>query len=128
MGFLKEFKVFALKGNVMDLAIAVIIGAAFSAIVASLVEDVVTPLLLTPALEAARVQNLDQLAWGSVKYGKFLAALIKFIIVALVLFSFIQGINRLQRKKDDSVQEAPAKPELSLSEKLLTEIRDNLKK
>ena len=125
MGFIKEFKDFALKGNVVDLAIAVIIGAAFGAIVSSLVDDVITPLLLTPALEAANVQDLDKLAWGTVKYGKFLAAIIKFLIVALVLFLIIQGMNRLKRKKEDAA--APAPPEYSLQEKLLMEIRDSLK-
>jgi large conductance mechanosensitive channel len=127
MGMLKEFKDFALKGNVVDLAIAVIIGAAFGAIVSSLVEDVVTPLLLTPALKAAHAENLEQLSWGAVKYGKFLAAIIKFVIVALVLFMVIQGMNRLNRKKDAKAQE-PAAPEYTLSEKLLMEIRDGLKK
>jgi large conductance mechanosensitive channel len=126
MGFIKEFKEFALKGNVVDLAIAVIIGAAFGAIVSSLVDDVVTPLLLTPALKAAHAEDLDKLAWGTVKYGKFLAAVIKFVVVALVLFLVIQGLNRLKRKKDAQVN-APAVPELTLSEKLLTEIRDNIK-
>jgi large conductance mechanosensitive channel len=126
MGFIKEFKEFALKGNVVDLAIAVIIGAAFGAIVSSLVDDVITPLLLTPALKAAHAEDLDKLAWGTVKYGKFLAAIIKFIVVALVLFLVIQGLNRLKRKKDAQVN-APAVPELTLSEKLLTEIRDNIK-
>jgi large conductance mechanosensitive channel len=126
MGFIKEFKEFALKGNVVDLAIAVIIGAAFGAIVSSLVDDVVTPLLLAPALKAAHAADLDKLAWGAVKYGKFLAAIIKFIVVALVLFMVIQGINRLKRKKDAQV-DAPAVPQLTLSEKLLTEIRDNIK-
>jgi large conductance mechanosensitive channel len=124
MGFVKEFKEFALKGNVVDLAIAVIIGAAFGAIVSSLVDDVITPLLLTPALKAANAQDLDKLAWGAVKYGKFLAAVIKFIIVALVLFLIIQGMNRLKRKKEVV---APAPPEYSLQEKLLMEIRDSLK-
>jgi large conductance mechanosensitive channel len=124
MGFIKEFREFALKGNVVDLAIAVIIGAAFGAIVSSLVDDVITPLLLTPALEAANVQDLDKLAWGTVKYGKFLAAIIKFVIIALVLFLIIQGINRLKRKKEAV---APAPPEYSLQEKLLMEIRDSLK-
>lgn len=126
MGFIKEFKEFALKGNVVDLAIAVIIGAAFGAIISSFVEDVVTPLLLTPALKAANAEDLDQLAWGAVKYGKFLAAVIKFIIVALVLFLLIKAMNRLQRKKEEAV--APVTPELSLSEKLLVEIRDRLRK
>lgn len=127
MGFIKEFKDFALKGNVVDLAIAVIIGAAFGAIVSSAVEDVITPLLLTPALEAAGVKNLEQLTWGAVKYGNFLAAVLKFLIISLVLFLIIQGINRLKRKKEEAVV-APAKPELSLTEKLLTEIRDSVKK
>ena len=124
MGFIKEFKEFALKGNVVDLAIAVIIGAAFSAIVSSLVDDVVTPLLLTPALKAANAEDLDKLAWGAVKYGKFLSAIIKFIIVALVLFLVIQGINKMKRKKEEV---SPAPPEYSLQEKLLMEIRDSLK-
>lgn len=126
MGMIKEFKEFALKGNVIDLAIAVVIGAAFGAIVSSLVEDVITPLLLTPALEAAGAEDLDQLAWGAVKYGSFLAAVLKFFIIALVLFMIIQGINRLNRKKEDKAA-APSSPELSLTEKLLTEIRDGIK-
>jgi large conductance mechanosensitive channel len=126
MSFIKEFKEFALKGNVVDLAIAVVIGAAFGAIVSSLVDDVITPLLLAPALKAAHAEDLDKLAWGAVKYGKFLSAIIKFIVIALVLFLVIQGINRLKRKKDAQV-DAPAVPQLTLSEKLLTEIRDNIK-
>ena len=72
MGMVKEFKDFIMKGNVVDLAVAVIIGAAFNSIVSSLVYDVITPLLLTPALKAAHAENLDSLAWGAVKYGKFL--------------------------------------------------------
>jgi len=125
MGFVKEFKEFALKGNVVELAIAVIIGAAFGAIVSSLVEDIITPLLLQPALDAAGVKDLDKLAWGAVKYGNFLAAVIKFFIVALVLFLLIQGLNRLKRKREAPV--VPAAPEYTLQEKLLMEIRDSLK-
>ncbi|HUS02299.1 MAG TPA: large conductance mechanosensitive channel protein MscL [Chitinophagaceae bacterium] len=124
MGFIKEFKEFALKGSVVDLAIAVIIGAAFGAIISSLVDDVITPLLLTPALKAAHAENLDQLSWGAVKYGKFISAVIKFIIIALVLFFIIQGINKMKRKKEAPVATAP--PEFSLQEKLLMEIRDSL--
>lgn len=126
MSFIKEFREFALKGNVVDLAIAVIIGAAFSAIITSLVDDVITPLLLAPALKAARVEDLDKLAWGAVKYGNFLSAVLNFIVIALVLFLVIQGINRLKRKKEAAAA-APAAPELTLSEKLLTEIRDGLR-
>jgi large conductance mechanosensitive channel len=124
MGFIKEFKEFALKGNVIDLAIAVIIGAAFGAIITSLVNDVITPLLLTPALKAANAENLEQLSWNGVKYGKFLSSIITFLIVAFVLFILIQGINKLKRKKEAV---APAPPEYSLQEKLLMEIRDSLK-
>ena len=124
MGFIKEFKEFALKGNVVDLAIAVIIGAAFGAIISSLVDDVITPLLLTPALKAANAEDLDKLAWGAVKYGKFLSAIIKFIIIALVLFIMIQALNKMKRKKEAV---SPAPPEYSLQEKLLMEIRDSLK-
>ncbi len=124
MGFIKEFREFALKGNVVELAVAVIIGAAFGLIIASLVGDVITPLLLTPALKAAGAENLDQLSWGTVKYGRFLVAVINFILVALVLFFIIKGINRLKRNK----AEVPKTPELTLSEKTLLEIRDSLKK
>ena len=68
MGFIKEFKDFALKGNIVDLAVAVVIGGAFGAIISSFVDDVITPLLLAPALKAANVEDLDKLMWGTVKY------------------------------------------------------------
>ncbi len=119
---LKDFKDFALKGNVVDLAIAVIIGAAFSAIISSLVDDVITPLLLTPALKAANAEDLDKLAWGAVKYGKFLAAVIKFIIIAWILFLLVQGMKKLERKQPPPPAEAP----LSTTDKLLTEINEKL--
>ena len=122
MGFIKDFKDFALKGSVVDLAVAVIIGAAFGAIISSLVDDVITPLLLTPALKAANAENLDQLTWGAVKYGKFLSAIIKFVIIAFILFLIISAMKRLQKKE----AAAPAAP--SSTDKLLLEIRDELKK
>src|SRR6478609_10749084 len=115
MGMIKEFKDFVMKGNIVELAVAVIIGGAFGAIVSSLVDDVITPLLLTPALKAAHAEDLDKLAWGAVKYGKFLSAVIKFVLVAMVLFLIIQGINKMKRKKEEV---APAPPEYSLQEKL----------
>lgn len=122
MGLIKEFKDFALKGNVVDLAVAVIIGGAFGAIVSSLVEDVITPLLLTPALKAAKAENLDQLHYGAVKYGKFLAAIIKFVIISFILFLIIKGMKGIQKKEEAK----PAVP--SSTDKLLIEIRDLLKK
>lgn len=120
---LKEFRDFAIKGNVVDLAVAVIIGGAFGVIVSSLVQDVITPLLLTPALKAINAEDIDQLKWGSVKYGKFLAAIINFIIIAFILFLIIKGINRLKKKEAPAA--APPTPEEVL---LLREIRDSLKK
>lgn len=120
---LKEFKDFALKGSVVDLAVAVIIGGAFGAIVSSMVDDVITPLLLTPALKAAGAENLDKLMWGAVKYGNFLSAIIKFTIIAFILFLLIKGMNSL-KKKDPP----PPPTEPSSTDKLLAEIRDELKK
>ena len=123
MGMLKEFRDFALKGNVVDLAIAVIIGGAFGAIISSLVDDVITPLLLQPALKAANAQDLDKLTWGAVRYGKFIAAVIKFIIIAFILFLIVKGMNKLKKK------EAPAGPAPTPEDVLLLrEIRDALKK
>ncbi|HVZ98046.1 MAG TPA: large conductance mechanosensitive channel protein MscL [Chitinophagaceae bacterium] len=125
MGFFKDFKAFASKGNVMDLAVAVIIGAAFGAIVTSLVNDIITPLILTPALNAAHLSDIKQLKWGSVTYGNFLAAIINFLVIALVIFMLIRSIASMQKKKE----EAPAAPpEPSSTDKLLMEIRDELKK
>jgi large conductance mechanosensitive channel len=123
MGLIKEFKDFALKGNVVELAVAVIIGAAFGAIVTSLVDDVITPLLLTPLLKAANIEDVDKLMWGAVKIGKFIAAVIKFILVAFVLFSLIKAANGLKKKEEAA---PPAEP--SSTDKLLMEIRDAVKK
>lgn len=126
MGFLKEFKEFAVKGNVIDLAVGVVIGGAFGKIVTSLVEDIITPALLTPALEAANLQNLSDLVipGTAIKYGNFLSAAISFIIVAFALFIMIKGINRLKRKEEP----APAAPAGPTQEQLLAEIRDLLRK
>jgi large conductance mechanosensitive channel len=123
MGMLKDFKDFALKGNVVELAIAVIIGAAFGSIVSSLVDDVITPLLLTPALKAINAQDIGQLSWGAVKYGKFLAAVIKFMIVAFILFLIIKGLKKLQKKDEPAPAAAPPEDVI-----LLREIRDELRK
>lgn len=125
MGFISEFKAFAVKGNVVDLAIAVIIGGAFGKIVSSFIENVITPLLLQPALEAANLTKIEELtAFGGVKYGLFLSAVINFIIIAFVLFLIIKGINA-SKKKEEVVVAPPAGP---TQEELLIQIRDLLKK
>ena len=121
MGFVQEFKTFAFKGNVIDLAVGVIIGAAFGKIVSSLVDDVITPLLLNPMLEAVGAENIAQLSWNGVKYGNFLSAVISFLCIAMVLFWLIKGANKLNKP----VEEVPAGP--SNEEVLLAEIRVLLK-
>jgi large conductance mechanosensitive channel len=123
---LKEFKSFAMRGNVVDLAIGVIIGAAFGKIVSSLIDDVITPLLLKPALDAANLTKLEELTiFNTVKYGTFLSALINFIIVAFVLFLIVKAMNAAQ-KKEEAKPTAPPPPPADIQ--LLTEIRDLLKK
>lgn len=125
MGMMSEFKAFAMKGNVVDLAIGVVIGAAFGKIVSSLIDDVITPLLLKPALEAANLSKIEELTiFGSVKYGVFLSSVINFIIVAFILFLIIKGINAARK---DEAAEPAAPPAPSNEEKLLMEIRDALK-
>jgi large conductance mechanosensitive channel len=121
---LKEFKAFAMRGNVIDLAIGVIIGGAFGKIIGSLIDDVITPLLLKPALEAAQLTELQELTlFGTVKYGNFLSAVINFIIIAFVLFLIIKGVNASKKKEEAAPAAAPPADII-----LLTEIRDLLKK
>lgn len=127
MGFTKEFKEFAMRGSVIDLAVGVVIGGAFNGIVKSLVDDIITPAVLTPVLKAANLADLAQLVipGTAIKYGNFISQVISFIIVAFVLFMVIKGINKM-KKKEAEIPAAP--PEPSATEKLLAEIRDALKK
>ncbi|HRH12614.1 MAG TPA: large conductance mechanosensitive channel protein MscL [Bacteroidia bacterium] len=127
MGFLSEFKAFAVRGNVIDMAIGVVIGGAFGKIVGSLVDDIITPAVLTPALKAANLTNLAELVipGTAIKYGNFLSTLISFIIVAIALFMIVKGINA-SKKKEEAKPAPPAEP--SSTDKLLMEIRDSLRK
>lgn len=123
MGFVKEFKEFAMKGNVIDMAVGVVIGAAFTKIINSLIEDVLTPMLLKPAMEAAHISDIKELTYGTIKYGNFLSNVINFIIVAFALFLVIKSINRFKKKEQIIVIVEPTKTEI-----LLSEIRDELKR
>lgn len=106
-GFIADFQKFISQGNVVDLAVAVVIGGAFGKIITSLVEDVITPGILTPALEAAKVKDLAQLAWGTVKYGSFLASIINFLVIAFCIFLIIRSFEKFKRKKEVVEEAAP---------------------
>lgn len=128
MSIVKEFKEFAMRGNVIDLAVGVVIGGAFGRIVSSLVDDIITPAILTPALKAAHLTDLSQLVLPgtAIKYGNFLSQIISFLLVAFALFLVIKAINSA-KKKDEAVG-LMTPPEPGNEEKLLSEIRDLLKK
>ena len=134
MGFIKEFKEFAMKGSLVDIAVAFVMGGAFGKVVSSFTDGIVSPLIgmiggadLSKNMYVLKDAVLD--ASGKVvteavamKYGDFLTAIINFIIVAFVMFLVIKGINSMKKKE----AEAPAEP--SSTDKLLAEIRDALKK
>jgi large conductance mechanosensitive channel len=122
---LKEFKAFVLRGNVVDLAVGVIIGAAFGSIVNSLVADIITPIMLQPALEAAGAQNLESWRPGGTQLGKFISSVISFIIISFVLFLIVKLMNKALRKEEAKPTVAPPPPPADIQ--LLTEIRDLLK-
>ena len=126
MSFLKEFKAFAMKGNVIDLAVGVIIGGAFGKIVSSLVGDILMPVIgiLTGGVDFSGLSAT--IGEAEIKYGMFIQNVFDFLIVALCIFLMIKGINRLNRKKEEKPAETTP-PAPSNEEKLLTEIRDLLK-
>ena len=121
---LKDLKAFLLRGNIVDLAVAVVIGAAFGAIVTSFVNDIITPLILNPAMKAAGVEKIAQLSWNGVAYGSFLSAVINFLFVGTVLFFVVKAAEKAQNlgKKEEAAEEEAAPTQ----EELLAEIRDLL--
>jgi len=128
MSMIKEFKEFAVKGNVVDMAVGIIIGAAFGKIVSSFVGDVIMPPIgvLLGGVDFSNLAFTIKEAAGSapavvISYGKFIQTLIDFTIIAFAIFIVIKALNSLKRKKE----EAPAEP--PVQEKLLVEIRDLLK-
>ncbi|SFP78020.1 large conductance mechanosensitive channel [Oscillibacter sp. PC13] len=139
-GFFAEFKQFIARGNVMDMAVGVIIGGAFGKISTSLVNDIIMPLvsMLTGGVDFSQwkwvlkeaVLNAAgevETAAVSVNFGTFLATILDFIIIAFAVFCMIKTINRMHRKKEEAPAAPPAPPEPSKEEILLTEIRDLLK-
>ena len=131
MGIIKEFKEFAVKGNVMDMAVGVIIGGAFGKIVSSLVDDVLMPLvgMVTGNVDFTNLsfQIGDGEGAAVLKYCTFIQNVVEFVIVAFCIFLMLKGINKLNRKKEAPAPE-PEAPKGPTQEELLTEIRDLLKK
>ena len=142
--FLQEFKAFAMRGNVIDLAVGVVIGGAFGKITTSLVNDIIMPLIsmITGGIDFSEwkwvlkdaVMELgadgvlvETQAAVSVNFGNLIAIILDFIIIAFAIFCLIKGINLLHKKKEEEPEAPPAEPEPSNEEKLLTEIRDLLK-
>jgi large conductance mechanosensitive channel len=138
MGFVKEFKEFATKGNVMDMAVGVIIGGAFGKIVSSLVDDILMPLIGKATGGVSFVDLFVNLSGGTAKtlaaakeagdavfaYGQFIQNIIDFLIIAFCIFLMIKGVNKLKKEKPAE----PAAPAGPTQEELLAEIRDILKK
>ena len=118
---LKDLKNFLLRGNVVDLAVAVIIGAAFGAIVTSLVNDIITPLILNPALSAAGVDKIAELSWNGIAYGNFLSAVINFLVIGTVLFFIVKAAEKAQslgKKQEEVVEEEPAPTEIEVLQEI----------
>ena len=138
--FFEEFKTFAMRGNVIDLAVGVVIGGAFGKITTSLVNDIIMPAvsMLTGGINfsdwkwilkeaVVDASGAEVAAAVSINYGTLISTIIDFIILAFAVFCMVKGINNLHRKKEEAPAAPPAPPEPSAEEKLLTEIRDLLK-
>lgn len=136
-GIVAEFKEFITRGNVMDMAVGIIMGGAFTAIVTSLVNDLLMPVIgvlfggidfstlkyvVRAADEAAGIEE------AAIKYGSFIQAIVNFLLIAVVIFLMVKGINKMRRKKEEPAPAPAPDPEPSEEVKLLTEIRDALKK
>lgn len=119
-----DFKNFIMKGNVLDLAVAVILGGAFSKIVESFIKDIITPVVLAPVLDAAKLKDIAELSAGGVKYGLFLSAVINFLLVAFVIFLVVRSFETAKRKlsRQEVMAEAATDPVLAQQQLLIDSI------
>jgi large conductance mechanosensitive channel len=119
-----DFKNFIMKGNVLDLAVAVILGGAFAKIVESFIKDIITPVVLAPLLEAAKLKDIAELSFNGVKYGLFLSALINFLLIALVIFLIVRSFETAKRKlsRQEAMAEIAADPALLQQQQLIESI------
>ena len=123
--FLREFKDFAMRGNVMDLAVGVIVGGAFSSITTSLINDILMPVIGIFVSQASFADLSFTIGEAVITYGNFIQAVLNFVIMAFVVFCLVKTVNRIGKKKEDAPPPSPPAP--SNEEKLLMEIRDLLK-
>ena len=126
-GFFAEFKTFIARGNVIDMAVGVIVGGAFSNITTSLINDIIMPILgiFTSSITFADLSI--EAGEAVIAYGNFIQAVVNFLVMAFVVFCLVRAINSFHRKKEETPTPPPAPPEPSHAEKLLEEIRDLLK-
>ena len=119
-----DFKNFIMKGNVLDLAVAVILGGAFAKIVESFIKDIITPVVLAPVLEAAKLKDIADLSAGGIKYGLFLSALINFLLIAFVIFLVVRSFEKAKRKlsRQEVMAEAATDPALAQQQLLIDSI------
>lgn len=128
--FFSDFRDFIMRGNVIDLAVAVILGGAFNGIVNSLVQDIITPAILSPAIKAAGVDTLSELTISGIKYGLFLSSVINFLVIAFCLFLVIRSFEAVKRKLIRKEEIAEAEAEVVAQEEVNAEIiaQENLTK
>ena len=126
-GFFGEFKQFIARGNVMDMAVGVIIGGAFSAITTSLINDIIMPLLGIFTSSISFADLAVEVGGAVITYGNFVQAVLNFLIMAFVVFCMVKAMNSFHKKKEEAPAAPAPEPEPSAEEKLLTEIRDLLK-
>jgi large conductance mechanosensitive channel len=112
-GFLADFQQFVMQGNVVDLAVAVIIGGAFGKIIESFVADIVTPAILSPVLTQMKLDDLKELSLNGIKYGSFLAAVINFVVIALSIFVMVRALEKAKnlRKREEAAGIVPPDPQ-----------------
>ena len=126
-GFMAEFRKFIARGNVMDLAVGVIIGGAFKTIVDSLTNGILMPFGALSTGEPTSPPPTSRVRGATIAFGSFIQAVVNFLIMAFVIFCLVKAINPFHRKKEEAAETAPAEPVLTTQEQLLTEIRDLLK-
>ena len=126
-GFMNEFKQFIARGNVMDMAVGVIIGGAFSSITTSLINDIIMPILGIFTGSISFADMAVEVNGAMIGYGNFLQAILNFLVMAFVVFCLVKAMNSFHRKKEEAPNQPAPQPEPSAEEKLLTEIRDLLK-